>query len=67
MEKEEPDFRHNKTADVEFIHLSRAADPDRFYADPDRFNADPDPAFYFNADPDPAFYFNAEEDATTCL
>jgi hypothetical protein len=37
MEKEEPDFRH-KTPDVEFIHLSRVADPDRF-------NADPDPAF----------------------
>ncbi len=59
MEKEEPDFRH-QTADVAFIHLSRVADPHRFYADPD-------PAFYFNADPDLAIHVNAVPDATTCL
>jgi hypothetical protein len=60
MEKEEPDFRHKKTPDVAFIHLSGVADPLSF-------KADPDPAFYFNADPDQAFYVNAEPDATTFL
>ena len=60
MEKEEPDFRHKKTADVAFIHLSSVADPHRF-------KEDPDPAVYLSADLDPAFHVNAEQNATTFL